>query len=496
MKRYLIAGVLSTAALATAPALTQTASQANKPTPAKATVDSGVLIGETLEGVNVFRGVPYAKPPTGELRWKAPVKPDQWRGERSAVAFEPPCPQPTSVDGKTANGGGVAGVTAEDCLYLNVYAPANAGKAPVVVWLYGGAFYLGAGHLGSYSGTSNAKNGVVTVAINYRLGSLGSFAHPALTKEAGASGWTGGFALMDAVAALEWVKRNAAAFGGDPNNVTVAGQSAGAMMVMDLLAIPAAKGLYHKAVIQSGTMMLAGSPKLADAEKRGADAVTTLGLPGAQATAAQLRSVSAQTLVAHPATRTGFSMPMARSADGQADLASGFGAPIDGRFKTTSTLDALNAGTEIDVPVLVGTNSGEPGFDGARTVAKLTGDAGAGAWLYQFAYVPQFRKSEWQNGAIHSAELMFTFDSIDSAAWAQGTAGKADDADRAFAKLVNSCWIAFYKMAPQAKSLTCAAGVKWPAYTAAGDEAMQFKDKPQLVKSKTIPNGARPGGGS
>jgi para-nitrobenzyl esterase len=114
---------------------------------------------------------------------------------------------------------------------------------------------------------------------------------------------------------------------------------------------------------------------------------------------------------------------------------------------------------------------------------------GAGTWLYQFAYVPQFRKTEWKNGAIHSAELMFTFHSIDTSSWSQSASRKADDADRAFAKKVNSCWIAFYKMDPHAKSLSCADGLVWPAYTEANDEAMQFKDPPQLVKSKTIPNG-------
>jgi para-nitrobenzyl esterase len=452
--------------LMTLPVLAQT--PATKPQPVKVTIDSGVLVGESRDGVNVFRGVPFAKPPVGERRWKAPEKPDAWTYERAAVANEPPCPQPVNVDGRTANGGGVAGVQSEDCLYLTVFAPANARNAPVVVWLYGGASYLGAGHLGSYNGTSNAKSGVITIPINYRLGSLGAFAHPALTKEAGAKGWTGGFALMDAVAALEWVKRNAAAFGGDPNNVTVAGQSAGAAMVVSLLSIPAAKGLYQKAVIESGAALGPGTP-LADAEKRGVEAATALGLP-ATATAAQLRSVSAQTIVANDATQRGL------------------GAPVDGRFKTTSTLDALNAGTEIDVPVMIGSNSGEGGFDGARTIAKLAGDTGAGAWLYHFAYVPAFR-TEWRTGAVHSAELMFAFDSIDYSSWAANTTGKADARDRAVAKRVNSCWLAFFKMDAKATSISCADGFTWPAYTEAGDDAAKFGETPAVVKSKTIPNG-------
>lgn len=467
----LATGALSLAALISAPALSQTSSPADKPPSVKVTIDTGILVGETVDGVNIFRGVPYAKPPVDELRWKAAQKPDKWPGERAALANEPPCPQPVNRDG-TANGGGVSGVQSEDCLYLSVHAPANANKAPVVLWLYGGAAYLGAGHLGSYDGTSNAKNGVVTVAINYRLGALANFSHPALRKEAGQNDPLGNFALTDAVAALQWIQRNAAAFGGDPNNVTVAGQSAGGAMVVNLLSIPSAKGLFRKAVIQSGALLRPGQT-LEEAEQRAVEALKSIGLPES-ATLAQLKAVSAQTLVASQATRAGL------------------GSLIDGRFRPVATVDALNAGTEIDVPVLVGSNSGEGGFDPARTIAKLAGDTGAGAWLYHFAYVPGFRRDEWKDGAIHSAELMFTFDSIDTSSWASSRSGKADAADREVAKLVNSCWIAFYKMDPRAKSLTCANGVTWPAYTDAADDAMQFTNQARLVKSKTIPNGPPP----
>jgi para-nitrobenzyl esterase len=470
MKHSFLIGALSVAALATTVVQAQTPAAAKKPT-VKVTIDSGVLVGESQGDVNVFRGVPFAKPPVGELRWKAPQKLDNWPGERAALAHEPPCPQPVNEDG-TSNGGGVSGVTSEDCLYLSVYAPANANKAPVVMWLYGGGAFLGAGHLGSYNGTANAKNGVITIPINYRLGSLANFSHPALSKEAGPKDPLGNFALTDAVAALEWIKRNAAAFGGDPNNVTIAGQSAGAAMVVNLLSVPLAKGLYHKAIIQSGAILRPGQT-MQEAEQRGVEAAKALSLLE-NATAAQLRAVSAQTLAATEATRRGVS------------------SPIDNRFRTISTVDALNAGTEIDVPVMVGSNSGEGGFDAARTVAKLAGDSGAGAWLYHFAYVPAFRKAEWKEGAIHSAELMFSFDSIDTSSWAIGKMGKADTADRGVAKLVHSCWMAFYKMSPQSKSFTCANGVTWPAYTEANDQAMQFNDKPQLVKSKTLRNGPPP----
>ena len=446
---------------------------APKPDVVKVTVDSGTLVGESSGGVDVFRGVPFAKPPVGALRWKPPQKPDAWPGERAAVAFEPPCAQPTNLDGKTANGGGVTGATSEDCLYLNVYAPAEAEKAPIVVWLHGGAFFLGAGSLGSYNGTSHAKQGVITVSINYRLGSLGGFAHPALTKEAASDEWLGSYALMDAVAALEWVQRNAAAFGGDANNVTLAGQSAGGVAVTHLLSVPRAKGLFHKAIIQSGSNTRPDA-KLADAETSGVETAKALGLT--DATAEQLRSVSAQSLVTAYGALRAASTPL-----------NSF--PIDDRFKTISTIDALNAGTEHDVPVLVGANSGETGMDAARTIAKLAGDSGAGAWLYQFAYVPEFRRAEWTNGAIHSAELLFAFDTPDTSSWAVSATGKLDDEGRAVAKRVSSCWVAFYKMDPQAKSFSCADGFTWPAYTDAEDKAVRFEDVPKLVDSKSIPNG-------
>jgi para-nitrobenzyl esterase len=414
----------------------------------------------------------------GALRWKAPQKPDPWSYERAATAFESPCTQPTNLDGKTANGGGVIGATSEDCLYLNVYAPENADKAPILVWLHGGGFYLGAGHLGSYNGTSNAKAGVITVSINYRLGSLGGFAHPALTREASADEGLANFALMDAIAALEWVQRNAQVFGGDPNNVTLAGQSAGGVAVDYLLSVPKAKGLFHKAVIESGASTRT-DPSLADAEKSGADTADALGLPGADATAEELRGVSAQSLVTASASLRAAMTPL-----------NSF--PNDGRFKTTSTIDALNAGTEIDVPLLIGANSGEQGLDNARTIAKLAGDSGAGAWLYQFAYVPAFRRTEWANGAVHSAELLFAFDSPDTSSWSSSAGGKIDDDDRAVAKRVNSCWVAFFKMDPSAKSFTCADGFTWPAYTDEEDKAVRFESEPKLVDSKSLPNGPPP----
>jgi para-nitrobenzyl esterase len=196
-------------------------------------------------------------------------------------------------------------------------------------------------------------------------------------------------------------------------------------------------------------------------------AAKSLGLPE-NVTAAQLRATSAQTWVAGQETRRGT------------------GAPIDGRFRTTATIDALNAGTEIDVPVLVGSNGGEGGFDAARKLASLAGHSGAGAWLYHFEYVPSFR-TEWKQGTIHSGEIMFTFDSVDTSSWAVNATGKANFTDYTVAKQVNSCWLAFYKMDPKAKSFTCADGFNWPAYTNDNDAAAVFSIKPEVKKAASVP---------
>jgi para-nitrobenzyl esterase len=438
--------------------------------PLKVNIDAGVLVGDSTDGINSFKGVPFAKPPVGDLRWTPPQKPVKWSGDRDATQYQLPCVQPTNADGKTPNGGGVWGTTSEDCLYLNVFAPANAKQAPVMVWLHGGASYLGGAHLGGYNGTSFAKQGVITVTVNYRLGPLGYFAHPALTKAAGAKEGLANYGLMDAVAALEWTQRNIEKFGGDKNNVTVFGQSAGGGMVMGLLSTPSAKGLFQKAGVQSGAALRAAST-LADAEKAGISAATALGLPGANATLEQLRAIPVQKFTENR------------------DTARGTGAPIDGRFKTQSTLDAFEKGTAHYVPLLIGSNNGEGGFDGARKTAAFM-SAKAPAYLYQFAYVPEWRKSAQPQGAPHSAEIVYVFDS-----WKHSSSGdpRVNATDEAVAKRVNSCWVAFAKADVKAKSLHCADGFHWNSYSDSGDDAAIFEAKPKLAKSKTLPNGPPPG---
>ena len=426
---------------------------------------AGTLLGSREDGVLVFRGVPYAAPPVGDNRWRPPQPVEPWKGVRAATAHEAPCTQPVDTDTMVANFGGVNGAQSEDCLYLTITAPENAQGAPVLVWFHGGAFFLGAGSLGSYDGTANAKHGVITVSVNYRLGALANFVHPALDAENPREP-KGNYALQDSVAVLEWVRDNIAAFGGDPEQVTIAGQSAGGGIVTNLLAIPSAKGLFDKAIVQSGSLLLPDRPR-AQAQGMAIEALETIGI-GADATADDLRGISAQTFAASEPLRAGF-----------------FFTPDDS-FKPTSTIAALRAGEEIDVPLLVGSNQGEGGFRGARTFASLAGDEGAPAFLYRFDHTPAFREGEWTKGPIHSAELMFTFDSIDQSSWG---GERADAADRALASTVNECWVAFVKMAPGARSFECGAGFEWQPYREGGDVALIETGGLRMAPADGLPDG-------
>ncbi|MAP94723.1 MAG: carboxylesterase [Ponticaulis sp.] len=424
----------------------------------------GTLVGEKVGDVNVFRGVPFAQPPVGDLRWKPPQPVEAWDGVKTAIEFQAPCQQPQLQDPSEPNGGGVVGVKSEDCLYLQVYAPANAEKAPVVLWMHGGAFFLGAGHLGSYVGIENAKKGVITVPMNYRLGPFGYFAHPSLTAEGDA---TGAYGDMDAVAALEWIKENIESFGGDPSNVTIAGQSAGGFLVMNLLSNESAEGLFQKAVVQSGAGLSDGMP-LADAEEKVAAGLPNIGLPE-DASAEQLRAISAQTLVYDPTYR------------------SGVVGIVDGKFASSTTKAAMESGTETDVPILLGSNMGERGFSRAKLVADMAGDEGAGTFLYNFQHQAAFRDDAWKNGPIHSAELMYSFDTLDTSSWARGI--EDIEAESAYADLVSSCWIAFYKMDPMDKTISCADGFEWPAYTEESDAVAIFGEEITVGKASALPDG-------
>jgi para-nitrobenzyl esterase len=254
-----------------------------------ARVGGGLVRGADNGGVSTFLGLPYAAPPTGNLRWRPPQPAASWSGVRDAAQFGPSCPQATMNNPFLP-----PGTISEDCLYLNVYTPAARPGAnrPVLVWIHGGGLVQDGAR--NYDGTKLAADGAVVVTINYRLGALGFLAHPALASRPG--GAAGNYGLMDQQAALRWVQRNIAQFGGDPRNVTIAGQSAGGLSVLAQMVSPGARGLFARAIVQSGTFALNQRP-LATAEAAGETFATAVGC--ADQSAACLRSLPVSDLVSH-----------------------------------------------------------------------------------------------------------------------------------------------------------------------------------------------------
>ena len=304
------------------------------------TAPAGAVKGQVEGPLHVFRGMPYAQPPVGDLRWKAPVTAAAWSGVRDASQFGPACYQPPSRPGSIYSDP-LPGMS-EDCLSLNVWAPAGAKKTPVMVWIHGGALTGGASREGLYDGAGLAQHGIVVVSINYRLGVLGYLAHPELSAE-NADRISGNYGLLDQIEALRWVKRNIAAFGGDPDNVTIAGESAGGLSVIYLMASPQARGLFHKAILESSYMI--STPALHDrafgqdsAEASGVKLATALGAKGI----ADLRAMDPESLT-DKAPLTGF-LPFGN---------------IDGHVLTHQMVEVFDRGEQAPVPVLVGFNAGE-----------------------------------------------------------------------------------------------------------------------------------------
>jgi para-nitrobenzyl esterase len=317
---------------------------------------SGVLSGAN-GGIVSFKGIPFAAPPVGDLRWREPRPPTSWTGVRKADAFGPNCMQNLAGRHDPWTEEYMAhGEISEDCLVLNVWTPASApasARRPVIVFLHGGAFNEGSGSVAVYDGAALARKGIVAVTINYRLGVLGFLAHPDLTRES-ASHASGNYGLLDAVAALRWVRENIAAFGGDPQRVTLAGQSAGAMMVSALTASPLAKGLFQRAIIDSdGTIFSGGvwrTRPLAEAEREGVEFAKARGL----SSVAELRATSWKELTASPA-------PASASGAGAAPALAPFraGTVIDGHLLAAEPSVIIAQGAQNDVPTLTGVNADE-----------------------------------------------------------------------------------------------------------------------------------------
>lgn len=302
---------------------------------------AGAVEGEALEAANAFRGIPYAQPPTGEMRWRPPVPAKRWDGVRDAGRFGPACHQPPTRPGSIYARAQSPSMS-EDCLSLNVWAPADADDAPVYVWIHGGSLTIGSNSDPMYDGSRLAARGAVVVSINYRLGVLGYLAHPALSEES-PEGISGNYGLLDQIEALRWVERNIAAFGGDPDNVTIAGESAGALSVMYLMASPHARGLFDKAIAQSAYMI--STPALREsvhgtpsAEDAGAALDRQIGADGLD----RLRAMDAQELTVQ-AGEAGF-LPL---------------GTVDGEVLPHQLVELFDRGQQAPVPILAGFNEGE-----------------------------------------------------------------------------------------------------------------------------------------
>ena len=464
-------------------------------TPPTARVAQGDLVGVLQGDVASFKNLPFAAPPVGGLRWKPPQAPAAWTGPRKADAYGPACIQPTRP----------GQATSEDCLSLNVWTPAKRAKGarlPVMVWIHGGAFVYGSGGTPFYDGSHFAQRGVVLVTLNYRLGRFGFFAHPALTAE-DPKGSQGDYGFMDQIAALKWVQANIAAFGGDKANVTVFGESAGAISVNYLLVSPLARGLFAKAISESGFARTPGRPIRGGenaAETVGVKVAAGLGVTGegAQALAA-LRALSAETLNTPP---KGLQDPL------------GSGPIIDGVIAPVQVPAALQAGV-VKVPVMLGGNSWEAslfpdigknpdatlaragpvkprllslyGPDPSKAAVDVTTDlaviepnrfmarqivkAGRPAYVYYFSYLPAAVRSD-QPGAPHGGEITYVFGNLPATPWTflglHVPAATADD--RKISDAMIAYWVQFAKSGAPGN----AGGPVWPAYGLAADPVMEF----------------------
>ncbi len=479
MIRSILAGLGAAALLALAPADAQTVK-----------TKSGDVAGAAAGGMSVWKGIPFAAPPVGDLRWKAP-QPIAWPGVKQATTFGPACPQPERGDG---GGVGAPAKQAEDCLTLNVFAPAGAKNLPVMVWIHGGAFRLGFSSSPLYDGAELVRQGVILVTVNYRLGLLGFFAHPALTKEARPGEPIGNYGLMDQLAALQWVQDNIAAFGGDPANVTAFGESAGGSSIIYLLANPRAKGLFTKAIVQSGGGLQRPVDLLA-AEQRGAASAAAIGF-GPNATLAEMRARPATDWIA---------------AQGVLQGGLGFGPFIDRRMVVEAPWEAFRDDRAIDVPLLIGANSNEAsvlatlgvstgalnaavgprvgelrklypeGISEEEFTRQAMGDVvfvapsrwiaaaaakGQPSFLYYFSYVAAARRNAVP-GANHGSEIPYVFRT-----WTKTPvlARAMTDQDKALSNTMSACWVAFAKMGAP----TCVPAPEWPAYDPTGDQQMSF----------------------
>ncbi len=478
--------------------LTMTPGQASTPDP-RVRVEQGVLVGRTVGVVSSFRGIPYARAPVGPLRWRPPQAAGPWAGERDAGQVGAICIQPPS--------GGDPGVgplpMSEDCLTLNVWTPAARDRPrPVMVWIHGGGLNNGSGTAALYDGANLAKRGVVVVTLNYRLGRPGFFDHPALAAERGAGEPGGNYGLMDILLALRWVRDNAAAFGGDPGNVTLFGESAGGVMVTRLMIAPAARGLFHHAVVQSGLGRETGVPLDRPSAVGGPslqDRGVAFGLTVGASSADELRALPAKALL----------KPVPNFYGGDTLV-------IDGTVVTEDVEAAFAAGREAPVPLIIGTNSaefwwirpseispygaiddaltsqervdlyaaygGEAGYrahvvsdlafnEPARHLARLHARNGHPTYLYRFDVVPD-SNPEPSGGATHASERPYVFDNLHTVGRPMGAR------DQRAAEAMAGYWTTFAASGnPNGEARPV-----WPEFGSERDRLLEFTNDGPVAK--------------
>jgi len=457
-------------------------------------IDTGLISGAATNSdeVRVFKGIPYAAPPVGDLRWRSPQPAAKWDGVRKADQFGPVCMQ-----GRGPNANGPA--PSEDCLYVNVWTGAKAAneKRPVIVWTYGGGFTSGAGSEARYDGEMLARKGVVVVTYNYRLGVFGFLAHPELDKESDHH-TSGDYAMQDFAAVLHWVQRNIAGFGGDPSRVTIDGESAGAMLVSAMVGSPEGKGLFRRAISQSGAWMGIGIGRMTTHEQAlesGEKLAQGLGATSL----ADLRAKSAADLMRARGGAAGISvdgwyvpedlsMTFAKGKENDVDILVGSNRD-EGTFfaRPGSTVTAeqfesrakqrygdLAANFEKVYPVTNDTEAAAAQLAGTRdemgwhmrTWAHLQEKKGRDkAYLYFFSRVPPTPPGRASRGATHTAELSYMFNNL-----LPGTPWT--DEDRKLADMMSSYWVNFAANGnPNGKGLP-----EWPMYSAKSDQAMVLGD--------------------
>jgi para-nitrobenzyl esterase len=440
---------------------------------------SGTIIGNPGKGVSIFRGIPYAAPPVGELRWKPPQPVKNWEGIRECTKFMAMSPQ-TFIPKITPDL-----PMSEDCLYLNVVTPAREPdeKLPVMVWMHGGGYASGCGNDKVWNNYRLPENGVVVVTLTHRLGPLGLLAHPWLAKES-SRGVSGNYIFLDLIASLQWIQENISAFGGDPSNVTIFGESGGGAKVTMMMASPLAKGLFKRAICESGTALVVLKGKtMAESEKSSELLFKELGIK----TLEQARSTPAQKLI----EATGI-------IEGPRDMSRGmmnaFDATVDGWILNEIPRKVLTSQSFNAVPLMVSTNLGE--LEGQ--LAELPGAyiemlesitrKGCNGYACIFDQVP----AGWKKAgcvSVHSMELPYVFgDWDDTTRWWDSVSVIAlkpgskslnpglDATDKAVSETMMELWSSFARTGkPKAKGVS-----DWPEYTKATDRYLYISGKTEV----------------